>query len=181
LERDQQDLFATDEGAQQKESVTDWDVPFSLNIGSFTPADGEASPAYVNAYKDTDAENDFWVIYQLGAFQGELKGDADPDSEIRPRAVEFGARVSSLIPWIYLTLVFNEALYDLSAGGSPRHDDVNSLRQSTSAHEAAHCFGVPDRVLVLQGLMGSISDNLDNQLLSSEELGIVMRALRPER
>ncbi len=137
-------------------------VSFKINIGT----DGQLSTtneefkAVATEAKQTLAERNFWVVWQVGAFQGSVTEDGDPDIT---EPSQLGLTRHLVGPSEFTgSMVFRETVEDryeqLSWGGV-----VDDHLQITSAHELAHHFGVGDAGY------GSLMDGWQHSLNASAD------------
>jgi hypothetical protein len=91
-----------------------------------------------------DLSPDFWVAYILGAFQGPMSKDRDPNPTIQDMgSIEVGATFVRGGSAIYL-----ETIYDLVAGNGfagtspppPTEGDLRTQEQDTVVHEIGHAL-----------------------------------------
>lgn len=120
-------------------------VAFDVHVGDDnTDAVERASiRATVLANKGSRSEPLFWVIYQLGGFQGRT------DEEVDPSADPGTAGVSSFFSQAPAdtragTIVYAESSRDVPETSGAGFIGVANLRAVTSVHEAAHEFGLAD-------------------------------------
>ena len=169
-------------------NVNQTDVPFRLYVsyaefGTQQYWDDWAAtirnPATGAWYSQAQCDNDFWVVYQLGAFQDNIFDDYDPDGGAYSL---FGRRRASTNQ----SFLFAETMVDaLATTRADRRCDYATLRQIVSVHETAHCFaGVWDGpqwgTLMAGGQYGMPTDvALQNITLSPLALRCVISTTYP--
>jgi hypothetical protein len=127
-------------------SVNNNDVDFETNIGTAgTDADEQAAiKAKVKANKKSTSSEDFWVIYQLGAFQGRVNEDCDPNTEDPTLGVSsfFSKPADDTEAG---TLLYREVTLDAAKNLTAivKISEAN-LWSATSVHESGHEWGMTD-------------------------------------
>ncbi|MBI2566811.1 MAG: hypothetical protein HYV63_07265 [Candidatus Schekmanbacteria bacterium] len=137
------DTAKNDLSSNSSESVDDAAVAFKLNVGTLGTNENQTTEKddLVKANKQAPSSPDFWVAYVLGAFQGRVDKDADPDRE--DWILGFGGRGSSSGPF---ALLYRESVRDVVvAPGSGVTTSEADLWRLVAVHEVAHEFGLLDK------------------------------------
>jgi hypothetical protein len=102
-----------------------------------------AAQARLGHSQSADSSVGRWIAYVLGAYEGAVSADFDPNSEGGDGGYTNLGKASSL--------VFNETIRDASAA-QPSDNEYNL--SATAAHEIGHEFGISHMVPILNcGLM----------------------------
>ncbi|MBI2570107.1 MAG: hypothetical protein HYV63_24155 [Candidatus Schekmanbacteria bacterium] len=137
------DTTKTDLASDSTAPVDDAAVPFKLNVGTDGTDANQTTEKddLVRANKQAPSSPDFWVAYVLGAFQGRVDKDADPDRE--DWILGFGGRGLNSGPY---ALLYRESVRDVVlapvAGVTTAEANLWAL---TAVHEIAHEFGLVDK------------------------------------
>jgi hypothetical protein len=137
------DLTKTDLSPLNTDNVNSNNVTFETNIGTEgTLEDAMAKvKAKVRANKQSMSSSDFWVIYQLGAFQQSVYRDTDPNDEYGQGGVSSiysDARDDAEAG----TMLFRETQRDAKLAGLLVSE--TNLWRLASVHESGHEFGLFD-------------------------------------
>jgi hypothetical protein len=153
-------------------------VPFVLNVTDYTPMTLKAT--YDFDAVGTEASEDFWTVYLLGAYQGVPKEDADPDTEPCPDPGRQG-----ICPTFGVVddingqgaSVFSETIADLQRYEARRRRvfPAGCSNKAVAAHEIGHLFrGLHDD----GGLMSSPCNNATS-LFSESTIKKIREIMHP--
>ena len=142
------DLTKTDLSPNNADSVNQTNVTFETNLGTSDSQIDEAtiSKAKIKANKQGVSTADFWVIYQLGAFQGRVDLDNDPDTELSGSGLTLKGTSGDFAPADDKeagSLIFAEVCKDQSVLNQA-HLSFANWKKVVSVHEAAHSFDLDD-------------------------------------
>ena len=160
-------------------------VTFLVHTGGSTlQTERQAQLDLVGANKQSQILNDFWVVYQIGAYQPGFTAEFDPNSG---GVASGGSSQFSLASTDAQagTVVFAEAAREQAENFPQNTISVGSLEQAVSIHEIAHEFGLLDGLQ--HGLLMDAStiggagtqSQLDQLQWNGSGLRLIMLTLRP--
>jgi hypothetical protein len=143
------DLTKNDLSPADGEDVNQATVTFVPNVGTAgTEADFKTKiNEIVKANKQGASTAGFWVIYQLGAYQGPVDKDSDPNGEEALLGISSIFSLPGDDPQAG-TIVFRETVRDVRVA-QPAVVKISeaNLWAATSVHESGHQFGLVDGLI----------------------------------
>lgn len=118
-------------------------VPFVLNTGS-SAGDLLQLYRFDNNINFAEKQQTYWVVYVLGALQGPVGEDGDPDdSNNDGRLDEPGGIAVGTVDALngVGAVIYYEGLYERSGGRRVPTNSVGTGEQDVVAHKVAHLFG----------------------------------------
>ena len=121
-------------------------VAFDVHVGDddTTPIERADIRAAVSANKGSTSEAGFWVVYQLGGFQGRMNEEGDPDAGGTECAGVSSVFSAPLNDGEAGTLVYAETIRDICEHDATITISIPDLKAVVSVHEVAHEFGLGD-------------------------------------
>jgi hypothetical protein len=122
------------------QNYNEHDVPFQLNVDRSNWDSYVAGP--YQPYQHARSGVDYWVVTQVGAFQGDYVSDRDPDAE----AGQLGVNRMHSDTGLHVTcsFVFRETIRDQTMRPGYTGTSADDLWRIVSVHEAMHSLWIPD-------------------------------------
>jgi hypothetical protein len=171
----------------QRACITVEDVPFTTWGITQTEPDFQHNSYKLSIKFDVDASkntNEFWVLYALSAYEGDIARDKDPNTE----RVNLGSSGG-------FVRVFCETIRD-ACKNIPGTQPYDTSLQRTFAHEILHCFIGPHAFIgtgssdvadpasiTNQGIMrqgGSIIAPVNRYILNKKQIEAVQKNVNPK-
>jgi hypothetical protein len=114
-------------------------IPFVMNVGDDETDSDEEIRKLFDVHKQSEATPDFWIAYQIGAFQPNLAEDGDPSGSW---LLGYSAGATSFNSARSGSIVFTETIADYVTGNNQVTANLNTVCRAASLHEVGHLFAL---------------------------------------
>ena len=159
-------------------------IPFQVHLGTIDiPSEAQPVRNVILGGKQSRSEPDFWVVYQVGAFQPGFFDDLDPNGGLMTAGMSSQASAASNDTEAG-TIVFAEVMRELVETTSGTTISLQDLKKAISVHEIGHEFGIEEGILYgllmdVQSVRGVQPSNLNSLEWSGLGLRRIMLTRQP--